>query len=127
MSSTHALSHAQLSVLLELLQSRLAALERRHAVQSGGLSQTESARQALLEDEGDPYERSGTQEVEGALSAVEDTKFAALENALQRIHGAGYGVCVDCGRRIPFERLSIEPQALRCTACQTVRERKPLS
>ena len=34
--------------------------------------------------------------------------------------------CVDCGKRIPFERLIIEPQALRCVACGSKREaRKP--
>jgi RNA polymerase-binding transcription factor DksA len=36
-------------------------------------------------------------------------------------------LCVDCHGAIPFERLRLEPQALRCVACQSFNERNSLS
>ena len=47
----------------------------------------------------------------------------ALEAALKRVSDGGYGVCVDCGEDIPFERLRAEPSAERCVACQGRHER----
>jgi RNA polymerase-binding transcription factor DksA len=38
----------------------------------------------------------------------------ALEGACQRLAEGSYGVCVDCGRDISFERLKVNPAALRC-------------
>jgi RNA polymerase-binding transcription factor DksA len=47
----------------------------------------------------------------------------ALEAALKRVSDGGYGVCVDCGQDIPFERLRAQPSAERCVACQGRHER----
>jgi DnaK suppressor protein len=47
----------------------------------------------------------------------------ALEAARERLARGGYGVCAHCGDDIPFERLAAEPAALRCIACQRVREK----
>jgi RNA polymerase-binding protein DksA len=41
------------------------------------------------------------------------------ERALERLHTPDYGVCTDCGADIPYSRLSAEPSATRCVACQT--------
>lgn len=38
--------------------------------------------------------------------------------ALARIADGTYGICVDCGGRIPDERLMVIPYASRCTPCQ---------
>ena len=38
--------------------------------------------------------------------------------ALMRIESGTYGVCVDCGREIPDERLLVIPYASRCVSCQ---------
>jgi DnaK suppressor protein len=46
-----------------------------------------------------------------------------LEAARERIAGGDYGVCVDCGRDIGFERLRAAPSAIRCIACQTLHEK----
>ncbi len=32
-------------------------------------------------------------------------------------------MCPDCGTEIPFKRLSVQPAALRCIACQRLREK----
>jgi DnaK suppressor protein len=34
-----------------------------------------------------------------------------------------YGICIDCGGEIPFERLQAQPAALRCIACQNAYEK----
>ena len=44
--------------------------------------------------------------------------------ALRRIQDGTYGVCVDCGKRIPAARLAIKPEATRCVACQSEQERR---
>ena len=47
----------------------------------------------------------------------------ALEAARERLAQGSYGVCASCGDDIPFARLSAEPAALRCIACQRVHEK----
>jgi RNA polymerase-binding transcription factor DksA len=34
-----------------------------------------------------------------------------------------YGACSDCGEPIAFDRLKVEPWALRCIGCEGRRER----
>ncbi len=40
-------------------------------------------------------------------------------DALLRIRNGTYGVCADCGKRIPAARLQAKPEATRCVACQS--------
>ena len=126
MQSTPHLSRDQRVELADILQTRLDSFERDRASQLDGLSQAESARQTLLQDADDASQRAGEHEVEGLVSDIESGEFNEVRNALQRIHGANYGLCVDCQVDIPFDRLRIEPQALRCIACQTLYEQNPL-
>ena len=46
-----------------------------------------------------------------------------LEAARGRISDGSYGVCLDCGGEIGFERLRANPAAVRCIDCQTVHEK----
>jgi DnaK suppressor protein len=46
-----------------------------------------------------------------------------LEAAERRIVDGRYGVCVDCGADIPFERLRAQPAAARCVRCQQRHEK----
>ena len=41
-----------------------------------------------------------------------------VEHALARLEQGGYGICEDCSRPIPAERLRARPEAVRCVACQ---------
>jgi RNA polymerase-binding protein DksA len=45
-----------------------------------------------------------------------------IEAAQARMQAGRYGVCVDCGQGVGFERLSAYPTAKRCIECQTRRE-----
>jgi RNA polymerase-binding transcription factor DksA len=42
---------------------------------------------------------------------------------MQAMREGEYGHCADCGADIPFERLRVEPTALRCVRCQTLFEK----
>lgn len=46
-----------------------------------------------------------------------------LNTALDRIQTGVYGVCIDCGADIPYERLSAYPIAKRCIKCQSLHEK----
>ena len=50
-------------------------------------------------------------------------EFRALEAARDRIKEGGYGVCIDCGSDIVYERLKAFPAALRCVQCQERHEK----
>ena len=45
-----------------------------------------------------------------------------LSLALRRVQGEDYGLCADCGGTIAFDRLRLEPWALRCVACESALE-----
>ncbi len=46
-----------------------------------------------------------------------------LNAALDRIQTGVYGVCIDCGADIAYERLSAYPTAKRCIKCQSLHEK----
>jgi DnaK suppressor protein len=45
-------------------------------------------------------------------------------DALVRIDRGVYGMCADCGKPIPEGRLDARPEAARCVACQSKRDRR---
>jgi RNA polymerase-binding transcription factor DksA len=45
--------------------------------------------------------------------------------ALDRLEHGQYGLCMDCGGRIPAARLKAKPEAVRCVACQAAFEKRP--
>ena len=61
-------------------------------------------------------------DIEIAEIARDERELAALEGALARIDAEGYGYCADCGAEIDWERLEVQPQALRCLHCESVHE-----
>jgi DnaK suppressor protein len=52
--------------------------------------------------------------IDNHIRAVEDT-----EAAMMRLKRGEYGICLDCGDGIPYERLEVYPVAKRCQLCQT--------
>jgi DnaK suppressor protein len=45
------------------------------------------------------------------------SQLVLLENALARIEKPDYGLCVRCGKEIPFGRLVVMPESTKCTTC----------
>ena len=58
------------------------------------------------------------------LDELDDlSELRALEAARARLAEGSYGLCVDCGGDIDYERLRVNPAALRDIRCQTRHEK----
>lgn len=118
-----ALTDKQLATLEHLLDERETQLR----------SEVRGSREASAEDQ----ERQAG-EVPDLVDAAEnrrsgDMRFAETERdvvelidiaeARERMASGEYGICEDCDQEIAFERLKVEPSALRCIECQRAYER----
>ena len=74
-------------------------------------------------DHGDESVASLIADLDQAELSRDVDELRDLEAAHERIANGDYGVCVDCGRDIGFERLRAAPSAIRCIACQTLHEK----
>jgi len=50
------------------------------------------------------------------------SRAAEAADALKRIQDGTYGICCDCGGKIPTARLHAKPEATRCIDCQVKHE-----
>ena len=121
---TQHLTAGQKAMLEAALVQRQPQLDKRLADQTQGLSRAEHAREVLLQDGDDAPQRESEREMDMALTDIETQELGAVSEALRRLRGDGYGVCADCDSDIPFDRLKAEPWALRCVACESIRERR---
>jgi len=119
--SSH-LTAGQRATLQAQLELRRSELDRRIAQHQEGLSRAEHAREVLNQDGDDAPQRDADREIDLALSDQELGELGAISRALQRVNDPQFGICVDCGTAIPFDRLKIEPHALCCVACAARRE-----
>lgn len=121
MSTTH-LTEGQRALIESALVLRQNHLDRQLAEHHEGLSRSEHAR-VVLQDEGrDAIQLEGEREIDLALSDLELRELGQVSDALRRLRGGRFGLCVDCEAEIPFDRLKAEPWALRCVACASQRE-----
>ena len=56
-------------------------------------------------------------EVVDALGNEARSEISKIARALDQIKNNTYGICIDCGRSIPPERLAVRPTATRCVDC----------
>jgi DnaK suppressor protein len=80
----------------------------------------------LLHSRLSDFEQDKPSQVEVFVSATDCSRFIALHEALDRIHRVSYGLCMDCQDTISFDRLMVEPQAMRCVRCQSAYEQSLL-
>lgn len=80
------------------------ALEKRHAI--------------LVEE----FDRDAARLREASLADIGAEELRGIEAARQRLAEGTYGICVDCGVEIRFERLQAQPVAARCLECQARHE-----
>ena len=73
-------------------------------------------------DEDDAIDIDADRE-EAMLEATAERRLEALAG-LARMDGGTYGDCIDCGNKIPEERLSFRPEAARCLSCQEIFEQQ---
>lgn len=82
-------------------------------------SMRESRQDVATDDEHDPegptlaFERSQSSAVLGNAQR----HLRGIEDALDRVDGEEFGVCIGCGQRIPFARLEARPYARYCVTC----------
>jgi len=119
--STH-LTAGQRALLRAALEQRQHQLDRRLADHLGGRSRAEHAREVLKQDDDDAPQRESEREMDMALSDLETQEVGEVSEALRRLDGEGFGLCIACGNEIPFDRLRAEPWAMRCVSCETARE-----
>ena len=119
------LSPGQRALLQQLLQMRLHELERRASVRAdAAVAASGEVTAPPPQDTGDAARQSLDQELELVRADTERGETVAVRDALTRVHDAGFGQCLDCGEAIAFDRLKLEPWALRCVACETAHERR---
>ncbi len=121
---SHPLTRAQREMLAQVLREREQALQAQLQTHLQGRSLAEKALAAREQDGDDANQLASDQEIGTALTNRERQELAALATAMQRLNEPDYGLCVDCSKRIPFERLLVEPQTMRCVACESRRETK---
>ncbi len=59
-----------------------------------------------------------------AINRHESIRLKQVESALGRIRNKHYGVCLECGKKIPEDRLKAIPYAVRCIECRNESERE---
>jgi len=50
-------------------------------------------------------------------------ELSAVREAMRRLHTPDFGVCTICNAEIPYARLTAQPIATRCGACDSLAER----
>lgn len=119
----HAITAEQRQALAATLRERLAAVEQEIQARQQGLNSAEQALAIREQDGNDALQLASEREVQEAVEGIEETELRALRAALARVQEPDYGQCTDCGKAIPYGRLQVEPQALRCVACETRHEK----
>lgn len=57
-------------------------------------------------------------ELQQTTQELLDRQTAQVEDALRARANGTYGICQECGRQIPAERLAARPEATMCVDCQ---------
>ena len=116
------LTAGQHALLESALLQRQAQLDRQLAEHHAGRSRAEHAHEVLEQDGDDAPQRESERELDMALSDRTLVEIGEVSAALRRLSGPAYGLCAQCRETIPFDRLKVEPWALRCVGCETERE-----
>lgn len=107
---------------LEQERAELEALleEQREELEEARLAQASSDRSA---EPANAESGSAAAEFETAMSMVRNLEqvLTQIEDALDRIDQGTYGICVECGKPIPVERLDALPYTRFCVACASKR------
>ena len=106
-------AYESLRRLRDQAEAQLAALE----ADLRGLF--EASRSSNADDEHDPEGATIAFERAQLTAVLEATRrqLTELDSALARWAEGTYGVCEDCGRPIPPERLAARPSARTCVGC----------
>jgi DnaK suppressor protein len=57
-------------------------------------------------------------EIDYTIRDIVDDDLVQIQEAMKRKEAGTYGICENCGRKIPKARLEARPEATRCIDCQ---------
>ena len=104
----------------ELTQHKKALLAKKedleHSISKGALSSG-----SATDGHGDFADRSAAaneEEISIQLKQTDAKLLRAIEDALARVEGGSYGVCVDCEEEISSARLNAVPWTKVCIGCK---------
>ena len=100
------------ALLAEMREDAARVREQPYAEQTGA-----------THDSGDESVATLIADLEQADLTRDLDEFRTLDAARNRLRDGSYGVCVDCGSDIAFERLEAFPGAMRCIQCQERHEK----
>ena len=95
------------------VREELAASDMQHYRDLAGVV-TDTADEALA---------SALVDFDTAIIDRQVTELRDIEAARERMKAGTYGICIDCGDAVAYERLVAYPTAKRCVRCQQQRER----
>ncbi len=124
MSDSHnKLSKPQMTLLESKLREQQAEL-RAEVQEERAESDNERARRSAREvqDRGDEANTGQWREANAAMMDHQMDEISGIQAALLRVGSGTFGLCVDCGEAIGFQRLQAYPSASRCLACQSKAE-----
>lgn len=78
-------------------------------------------------DAGDESLASLVTDINNADTQRDAVELQDIFAARARMAAGTYGVCIDCGVAVPYERLAAYPTAKRCLGCQQIHEAKRTS
>ncbi|MDR3390381.1 MAG: TraR/DksA family transcriptional regulator [Sulfuriferula sp.] len=119
------LSQTQQLWLEQLLNQRYWTLleEVRDALEQSGQQQYAEIIGNAAADPGDAAIADALADLHVAMIDRQIHELRDIEAARQRMLDHIYGVCLDCGNRIAFDRLVAYPAAVRCISCQQLYEK----
>ncbi len=120
---SQALTPGQHALLETALVQKQQRLEQSLQAQLGGQDRVTHAREQLLQDADDAREHDAEREVDLARSDRNLEALREVNEALLRLRSPDYGLCIDCGKGIAFDRLQHSPEVLRCIDCQSTLEK----
>ncbi len=118
--SYNGLSEPQMAALENTLKERQVNL-RQEVRGERADSENERDRRSSREvqDRGDEANTEQWREANAAVIGHHEDEIQGIQAALSRFASETYGLCVDCGESIGFERLQAWPSANRCLDCQS--------
>lgn len=104
-------------MLLKMREELVRGIARRSRESKGGSAQD-------IGDILDSVSEERTRELDMLLTDREKQKLKQIDDALDRIEENLYGLCEECGVKIPKARLKVVPFAKYCVECKEVIERE---
>ena len=111
----------ELRQIVETRRGTLLAELREDAARTRDQPYAEHA--GIAPDAGDESVATLIADLEQADLTRDLDEFRALEAAREKLKSGEYGICIECGTDIGFDRLKASPSALRCIQCQERHEK----